>query len=218
MDLLEILQPEPLRAEAGRERRGARVGKHPPDLLLEHGRRPQGLLLRRAHQLGVRRRGPEEIGQPRREIEIGEPVILAGLCGRPDFLEPENEMRAREDGLQRGPDAGLEIPILPACLVELHQPGEVVRRERTAVRAPRELRHDLRRARRLFLRLERPAREHLAAAGRLRDPGHLVRSDNRQVAEVRQRRDAERAADLRVGQRVLDRRAGCHPPVLRNAE
>ena len=54
--------------------------------------------------------------------------------------------------------------------------------------------------------LRRPARENLAAAGGVGDAGDVVGPDDAEVLDVRQRGDADRDADLRVGQRVIDRR------------
>ena len=46
----------------------------------------------------------------------------------------------------------------------------------------------------------------LLAARRFGNAGDLERPADRELAQVRQRRDAEARADLRVGQRVIDRR------------
>ena len=69
-DLVEVLQPQPLRGEARGERLGARIGEHAPHLLLEHGRRAQACPRPASlDQLLVRARAPEEERQPRREVE-----------------------------------------------------------------------------------------------------------------------------------------------------
>ena len=52
----------------------------------------------------------------------------------------------------------------------------------------------------------RTAREDAIAARRRRHAGHVLRSHDRQILEVRQGRDAVRDADLRVRERVVDRR------------
>ena len=52
----------------------------------------------------------------------------------------------------------------------------------------------------------RAAGEDSAADRRVRHARDGVRADDRQIAQVRQRRDADRCADLRIGERVLDRR------------
>ena len=77
-------------------------------------------------QLLVRSRAPEEERQARREIEIADAVVLARPhAPRGVFLEPEEELRAREDRLQRRPDARLEVAVLAAFVVELHQAVDV---------------------------------------------------------------------------------------------
>ena len=53
MDLVEILQPQPLRREPCRERRRARIGEQAARLLLEPGRRAQRALRCRRDQLVV---------------------------------------------------------------------------------------------------------------------------------------------------------------------
>ena len=50
------------------------------------------------------------------------------------------------------------------------------------------------------------AREYFPAAGRVRHARHVERTRDAEIAQVRQRRDTKRIADLGIGQRVLDRR------------
>ena len=57
----------------------------------------------------------------------------------------------------------------------------------------------------------RTAGEDLAAARRVGHAGDLERPAHREFAQVRQRGDAEARADLRVGERVIDRRASGRP-------
>ena len=47
VNLLDVLQPQPLRREPRRHRLGARIGEHPADLLLEHRRRVERAVARR---------------------------------------------------------------------------------------------------------------------------------------------------------------------------
>ncbi len=79
-------------------------------------------------------------------------------------------------------------------------------RQRAAIGLRRDLADDFIRARRSLRLRRRPAGEDALAARRLRDAGHLERPAHRELAEVRQRRDAEARSDLRVGQAVIDRR------------
>ena len=103
LDLVDVLQPQPLRGEPRPERLGARIGEHAPGLPLEHDRRrtacPAPAIV---DQFLVRRRAPEEERQARRQIEIGDAIGGAGLRGFGLALEPEDEMRARQNRLERG--------------------------------------------------------------------------------------------------------------------
>ena len=94
-----------------------------------------------------------------------------------------------------------------AALVELHQLGEVdVGRPAGGTPCVDDAPHDLGGAVLLVAGRGRPAREHCAAAVGVGDAGHALRPGNRQVLQVRHRGDAVGDADLRVGQRVVDRR------------
>ena len=205
MDLVEILQPQPLRGEARRQRLRSRIGKHPANLLVEDRGRPERAETRDVQQLRVRRGGPQEIRQARRQLEVTDAVVPAGprRCGR--RLEPEDEIWARENRLQRHADARLEIAVLAPRLVELQQALEIAA-GRPAVGLGRQRRQDLPGAWKLFTGRHRPAGEDPPPARRLGHAGDSVRSGDRQIPQVRQDRDADGAADLRVGQRVLDRR------------
>ena len=79
-DLVDVVQPQPLRREPCRERFRPRIRQQPLRLFVQHAGRAQPSLRGDRHQLGVRRRAPEEEGQSRREIEIGDADRLAGRC------------------------------------------------------------------------------------------------------------------------------------------
>ena len=98
------------------------------------------------------------------------------------------------------------VPPVAAFFVELHQARGIFGRDRAAVSLPRELPDDFRRARRLFVGSNRAAGEHSAANGRVRHAGDGVRPDDRQIPQVRKRRHTNRCADVRIGERVFDRR------------
>ena len=206
VDLLDVLQPQPLRGKARRHRFGARIGEHPPDLLLEGRRRVQRVGGRQLDQLGVRHRVPDEERQPRRQVDVADPVGLPGLGQRRRALEAEHELRAGQQRLQRRLDAGLEVVALASLAVELHQRFDVFVVRRPAVGLAGEAGQNLARARNLVGRRGRAADEHLAAARRVGDAGDLVRPGDAEVADVRQHGDAGVVAVLGVGQRVVDRR------------
>ena len=106
-DLVEVLQAQPLRREARRQRLRPRVGQHAPHLLLEAGGRAQRAGWPRLQQLGVRRRAPQEERQARGQIVVGDAVglrgsrIAGGACSR----------RNRKRGLTRIDCSAIRMPL-----------------------------------------------------------------------------------------------------------
>ncbi len=90
--------------------------------------------------------------------------------------------------------------------VETHQRFHVFAGRLPAIRLADQRRDDLARARNLFGRRQRPAAENPAPARRIGHAGDRERSSDAEVAQVRQRRDADRVARFGVGKRVIDRR------------
>ena len=92
---------------------GARIGEHAPHLA-HRGRAGvrSAAAGRGLDELRVGHGAPEEERQPRREIEVGDAIGLAGAQRRRRLLEAEHEARIGEHRLQRQPDAAFEI----ACL------------------------------------------------------------------------------------------------------
>ena len=204
-DLVEVLQPQPLRGKARRQGLGARASASRRVTWRSSAARRQLALRGDVEQLRIRAGAPHEERQPRRQLEIGQPVRLPGpgRCRR--VLETEQELRAGQDGFDRLGDAGFEVAIAAPGVVEAHQPGQF----RRGWAAPTERRrgqaaHDAGGAGRLVGRRRRPAGEDPPAAHRVGHAGDPVRADHGQVAQVRQRRDADGDADLGVGQGVLD--------------
>ena len=203
MNLLDVLQSQPLRGESRSERIGPRIGQHAPSLLLKC-RAGQLPLSGQREQLLIGRRAPQEERQARRKIRVGDAICaarphVAGLA-----LQTEDEMRAREDRLEGRPHATFEALLRRASLVERQQTIDLVAAERPAVCLGAETRDDLTRARLLFVRQRRPAREDLLAARRVRNSGDLERSVDDQIADMRQRRDA-RTAGSAAGERPVVR-------------
>src|SRR5687767_16026058 len=120
------------------------------------------------------------------------------------FLDPEEELWAREDRFERLRDAELEILFFAAARVERHQPPMILVADRPAERLRGDAADNVAGARRFLRPRERAARENTAAAWRIGDAGHAMRSHNAEAAQVRQRRDAKRDTDFRVGHRVID--------------
>ena len=95
VDLVEVLEAQPLTGEARSERVDLRVGEHAQDLCLEHAIVQERSVRGHPPQLGVRGRGPEEVRQTRRQRERVDEIRLScsDVSGGP--LEPEDESRAR---------------------------------------------------------------------------------------------------------------------------
>ena len=200
MDLVDVLEPQPLRGEPGAERLGPRVRQHPARLLLERPGRRQLALAGERQQLRIGWRAPEEERKTRRQIDVSH-AVRATRLGRVRFpFEPEDEIRTGQDRFERGADARIKPTgaTRPGrrCrtrVKERHQTLDFCGANRTAVRVSAEAREDLSRAWPLFVRCRRPACKDLPATRRLGDAGDLVRTFNNEVPQVRQRRDARTA-------------------------
>ena len=202
----DVAEPQPLPRKALRERFRSRIGQHPGDLFLVDTGRAQSIGRRQRREFGIGRRSPDEIRQPRRQLRVAQAIRRPRTQRGGGALETEQELRARQDRLERAADRILEITFLAAVGVELHQRREVALADRRAKRLRRQPAHDLAGAHRIVRTRGRAAAEDLAAARGVGNPGDVVRTDDTEVLDVRQRRDAERHADLRVRQRVIDRR------------
>ena len=91
------------------ERLRSRIGQHAPDLLLEHRRLLQLALARQRQQLLVGKAAPQKERQPRRQREVVQPIRRVRRKVRRIGLDAEQELRAREDELQRRLDAAIEV-------------------------------------------------------------------------------------------------------------
>src|SRR5438094_578652 len=143
VQFLDVLQPEPLRREARRQRVGFRIAEHATHLLLQHGRLVQRAAVGDFDELSVRHRVPQEERQPRREIEIAQPIGLPRPHVRRFRFEPEEEFGARQDCLQRRLDARFEVVPLASLGVELHERLDVLAVGRTPVGFARKVLDDL---------------------------------------------------------------------------
>ena len=122
------------------------------------------------------------------------------------LFELEQELRARENRLERLPDAPFEARMPAAAFVEPHQALEIARGHRAPERFGREPADNGGGARGLFGRRGRAAREHRATTHGIRHAAGLLRPDDVEAAQVRKRGDAVADPDFGVGQRVIDRR------------
>ena len=207
--VLRVLEPQPLRGEARRERLRAGVRQHPAHLRLEDRRIREPSLRGQCQQFVIRARRPEEEREARREVHVRDRIALTRRDLGRRLLETEDEGGVGEDCLQRGPNPDLEAVLrrgVSVCLiVEGHGPGEILLRHRPPVRLAREPRHDRRRAdpsplarRRGCPRNERPrnglaplrmAVEDPTPARRLGEARGAPRTRDHQFAQVGERRD-----------------------------
>ena len=201
--VLRVLQPQPLRGESRRERLRAWVREHARNLRFQDGGLREAALGGEVEQFVVRDRGPEEEREPRREVEVRDGIALTGGRFGGRLFEAEDERRAGEDRLQRGPDPHLEPVLRRRFIVERHRPGEIVLRHRPPVRLASEPLDDLsgagpRFSRSLRRRQLRPTGEQFAAARRLGQSRAPPRTRDHQLAQVRERRDPVVRPGLRV--------------------
>ena len=184
MDLLQILQPEPLGGESRAQRLGAGVRQHSPYLPLEHTRIREFPLTRECHEVFVRGCGPEEERQARRQVDVADSIALTRLDTGGRLLEAEHEIGARQNRLQGRPDSGLEATFPSTGLVERHQGIEIVVGEWSPEGPRPQPGDDLFGARQLFAEGSRAAREDPSAARRLRNAYGVVRPVDDQILQV----------------------------------
>src|SRR5204862_7278030 len=169
----------------------------------------------RTHHVPLGYGAPQEKAQPRGKLDVADAIGPRGgwragpwrarWGGRRSF-EPEQEMRIRQDALDRQANARFEVSVAPAFVVEAHQVGEIGVRHGPAIRLRGEAPDDPGRTRGLFARIGRTARQNPAAARRVRDPGDAEWSRDGEILQVRRSGDAEARADPRFDQHVIDRR------------
>ena len=119
---------------------------------VEHRRILQLALRREVEQLVVGNAPPQEERQPRRQLEIAQPVDVAGLGAGRLALDAEQELRRRQQRFERALDAGVEVALAPAFAVDGQQRLDVGVGDRPAVGAPRQRGDDPARARLLVAR------------------------------------------------------------------
>ena len=121
----DVLEAEPLGREAGAEGVGLRVVEHPVDLRFEHRRVAQRAAAGEAAQLGVRHRGPEEIGEARGEVPVAD-AVRPGSVGRRRRLDAQQEPRRDQHRLQHHLHRVLErLARPPRRAVAVEGPGDV---------------------------------------------------------------------------------------------
>ena len=179
-DGLQVPEIQPLSGEVGGQRAGARVVEHPQHLSLQHGGVAQPPLLGQRQQLVVRDAAPQEERQPRREVDVGNPVRRPGLDSVRVALDAQQELGRDEQRFQRPLDAGFEAALFVSGRVRQQQRVHVGAGDRPAEGAARQIRQDLPGARFFIRRPVRIAHENGLPAARVAvGVGHLsvVRAD-----------------------------------------
>ena len=196
--LLDILQAQPHRREAGGEGLGAGVGEEAASLRFEVARIGEGATLGSRDQLAVGVSPPQEEGQAGREVLPLQRVDLARAHAAGLALHAEEEMGTDEDRLQRGPDPRLEAAVLGAKAEEVEEIVHLVAVELAAVRARGEPGDDLADARLLLPGRRGSARKHTAPRLEVRHARGVVRSLQGEAHEVRE--GGRPVAGLRPGE------------------
>ena len=160
---------------------------HPLDLPLEHGRVLEFALAGQRDEFVVRSAAPEEVGQARGQFQIADAVSFAGTHAGRSAFEPENEFHVQQCGLQRRSDPAVEGPVLPPHLVLSHQGFQVLRSRGPAVRLTGETGNDLGRTVGFLAGRGWPTAEDFPTAGCFGNSGHVHRTRNPEILQVRQR-------------------------------
>ena len=182
-----IADVKPLAGEVAHQRLRARVGEHPPHLLVEHDRIPERLLLRDVQQLVIRDAAPQEERQTRRQLEVGDAIRRIRRDGLRLTLEAEQKLRADEDAANRQFEARLKACLSRAIAVPGQRDLKIVVGNGPSIGAPRERRDDLPGAGGLVGGRRGLADEQPAAAGRIVDRrrGGRVRAGDRHAGNAR---------------------------------
>ena len=85
-------------------------------------------MLGEVEQLVVRNAAPQEERQPRRELDVAQPMDGAGRDVRRILLDAEQEVRDRQHALERALDAAVEAAAGASLVVERQQRVDVVLR------------------------------------------------------------------------------------------
>ena len=113
-----VAQRQPLAREVADQGLRPRVGEHALDLCLEDGRDAQLPALGHVEQLVVRNAAPEEERQAGRQLQVADPVALAGRDALRIALDAEQELGADQQPPQRHLDAGVEAAAGASPVVE----------------------------------------------------------------------------------------------------
>ena len=135
---------QPLAGEVADQRLGARIGQHPPHLLLQH-RRVVQLALRsaRSQQLVVGNAAPQEERQPRRQLQVADAMNRSRRRARRIVFSAEDEFRDRPASAGSRPGSrSRNHRARASAVVELEQRLEVRLTGRSPIGAARQRRKD----------------------------------------------------------------------------
>ena len=124
-ELLRLRRYSHCSAKLVDQRLGSRIGQHSLDLLLQHDGIFQLALAGERQQLLVGNAAPQEERQPRSQREIVQPIRRVRRKVRRIGFEAEQELRARQNELQRRFDSAIEGVAAgharAASSIEVHQ-------------------------------------------------------------------------------------------------
>ena len=188
----ELVEAEPLRAEAVEEGAGARVGEQAAGLGGEHRRIAQGPGVGQGRQLRVGRGRPQQVGQPRGQLVVAERDDV-GSRARAGVRRDEEELRGHQDGLEhQAQRLGIGPPAGRGEGEDFHQDVDLGVGRRPAIGAAGERPGGLARGLRLVLRVGRRGAEVFLQDGGRRPGQHLV--GDVEVFLDQERRDGVRIA------------------------
>ena len=154
VDRPDVANLKPLVGEVLDEGLRLRVGEHPPDLPFEVVAGPQLPLAGEREQLVVGHAAPEEVREPRGQLELADRHhlgrLLRGvlrilrLVRPPAEFDPEEELRRDEDRFHGELNPALEaLAVLLGDVHELEQAGDLALSDRAAIGTGREPFEDL---------------------------------------------------------------------------
>ena len=148
----QLPQIQPLTGKVGGQGFRPGVGEHPLHLLGEHGLIAQPPLARHIQEFVIRNAAPQEERQAGGQLEIADAIGLAWTDAFGLLFDAVQETGRDQDARDRLLDAGFEVAVAAALLVEPEQRLDFIVQQRAAIRAVGERRDDLPRARSLLIR------------------------------------------------------------------
>src|SRR5262245_37834904 len=158
-------QLQPLAEEIVHQRCGARVGQQAPHLLRQNDRimkRPSDGYV---EEFIIGNAAPEKERQPGGQFEAAQGIGASGGNTLWIAFNTKQESRVNEDSFERELDAGIEATLAPADSEKVEQRLNVSRRDRPAIRTPRERRKNIPGAAFLVCATRWPTYEDSSAAG-----------------------------------------------------